>query len=97
MSVAQDTLRSRSQLLRWLSAQCDKNAFLAVGAGAGATAVIVVILHWLQALGLASSSVVLAALPVTIAVIIAVDAGLCCCGCSGRRGSIQIRLVMPLL
>jgi hypothetical protein len=51
---------------------CDKNAFLAVGVGAGATAVIVAVLHWLQSLGLASSDVVPATLPVAVAVIVAV-------------------------
>jgi hypothetical protein len=73
MSVARHTPRSRSGLLlKWLAAKCRENVLFAVGGGAGTTAAAVIVLHWMQAVGLASGAIVLAALPVGAAVIVAV-------------------------
>ena len=72
MYLARGTLKSLSGLLKWLTAKSGENAFLAVGASAAVAAAVVVVLHWLQAGGLGSGDVVLAALPVGVAGIAAV-------------------------
>src|ERR1022692_636269 len=72
MYLSRGTLKSRSGPLKWLTAKSSENAFLAVGASAGVAAKVVVVLHWLQAGGLGSSDVALAALPVGVAGIAAV-------------------------
>lgn len=72
MSVALHALRSRlSSQLGWLTAKSDQKPSLAFATGVGAAAVIVVVLHWLQAAGLASGNAVLATLAVGISVILA--------------------------
>jgi hypothetical protein len=71
MSVA-PTRSTRSAQLRRLTAKSGEHPSLAFGAGVVAAAVAIILLHWLQAVGLGSGNTVLAALPVGVAVILAV-------------------------